>query len=61
MAAWRNGNASDYESGDCRFDPCGGHGCSFAKLLIHVAVLLLMVMMIVFALYQAALNVSTQL
>ncbi|KAI8969368.1 hypothetical protein BD414DRAFT_503580 [Trametes punicea] len=25
MAAWRNGNASDYESGDCRFDPCGGH------------------------------------
>ena len=25
MAAWRNGIASDYESGDCRFDPCGGH------------------------------------
>lgn len=24
-AAWRNGIASDYESGDCRFDPCGGH------------------------------------
>ena len=23
-AAWRNGIASDYESGDCRFDPCGG-------------------------------------
>ena len=27
-AAWHNGNASDYdalsESGDCRFDPCGG-------------------------------------
>ena len=19
---WRNGNASDYESEDCRFDPC---------------------------------------
>ena len=33
----------------------------FGKLLIHVAVLLLMVMMIVFALYQAALSVSTQL
>lgn len=28
MAVWRNGNASDYESGDCRFDPCLGH-CSF--------------------------------
>ena len=27
-AAWRNGIASDYESGDCRFDPCGGH-CIF--------------------------------
>ena len=29
MAAWRNGIASDYDSslvsGDCRFDPCGGH------------------------------------
>ncbi|KAJ3540770.1 hypothetical protein NMY22_g4156 [Coprinellus aureogranulatus] len=25
QAAWRNGIASDYESGDCRFDPCGGH------------------------------------
>jgi hypothetical protein len=25
MAAWRNGIASDYESGDCRFDPCCGH------------------------------------
>ena len=25
VAAWRNGIASDYESGDCRFDPCGGH------------------------------------
>ena len=24
-AVWRNGIASDYESGDCRFDPCDGH------------------------------------
>ena len=37
MAAWRNGIASDYDrvkatfvSGDCRFDPCGGH---FAPLM----------------------------
>ena len=22
MGLWRNGNASDYESEDCRFDPC---------------------------------------
>ena len=28
-AAWRNGIASDYESGDCRFDPCGGHRYTF--------------------------------
>ena len=28
-AAWRNGIASDYESGDCRFDPCGGHLVAF--------------------------------
>ena len=28
-AAWRNGIASDYESGDCRFDPCGGHSVFF--------------------------------
>ena len=28
-AAWRNGIASDYESGDCRFDPCGGHSIFF--------------------------------
>ena len=28
-AAWRNGIASDYESGDCRFDPCGGHLFAF--------------------------------
>ena len=34
-AAWRNGIASDYESGDCRFDPCGGHSI-FAVDLIHV-------------------------
>ncbi|THU85961.1 hypothetical protein K435DRAFT_868752 [Dendrothele bispora CBS 962.96] len=25
VAAWRNGIASNYELGDCRFDPCGGH------------------------------------
>ena len=24
MACWPNGKASDYESGDCRFDPCVG-------------------------------------
>ncbi|KAH8587690.1 hypothetical protein B0O99DRAFT_732981 [Bisporella sp. PMI_857] len=24
MACWPNGKASDYESGDCRFDPCAG-------------------------------------
>src|SRR6267142_2591820 len=33
-AAWRNGIASDYESGDCRFDPCGGH---FFNLLCHAS------------------------
>jgi hypothetical protein len=22
MVCWPNGKASDYESGDCRFDPC---------------------------------------
>ena len=32
MAAWRNGIASDYESGDCRFDPCGGHLIFFCSL-----------------------------
>jgi hypothetical protein len=25
MAAWPNGKALDYESRDCRFDPCRGH------------------------------------
>ena len=25
LAAWCNSNASDYESGECRFDPCGNH------------------------------------
>ena len=32
MAAWRNGIASDYESGDCRFDPCGGQEIIFGVL-----------------------------
>jgi hypothetical protein len=27
MAAWPNGKALDYESRDCRFDPCCGHSC----------------------------------
>ena len=25
MVCWPNGKASDYESGDCRFDPCVDH------------------------------------
>ncbi|KOS48444.1 hypothetical protein ACN38_g612 [Penicillium nordicum] len=25
MAGWPNGKALDYESRDCRFDPCVGH------------------------------------
>lgn len=30
MACWPNGKASDYESGDCRFEPCVGHSfCLF--------------------------------
>ncbi|KAI5802303.1 hypothetical protein FPQ18DRAFT_7442 [Pyronema domesticum] len=34
MAAWPNGKALDYESRDCRFDPCCGHYISsfFASL-----------------------------
>ena len=37
-AAWRNGIASDYESGDCRFDPCGGHYIFFVIDLIQIHV-----------------------
>ena len=33
-AAWRNGIASDYESGDCRFDPCGGHLIPFTIFVL---------------------------
>src|SRR6266702_6247093 len=36
-AAWRNGIASDYESGDCRFDPCGGHSIFFLVLLCQTS------------------------
>ena len=36
VAAWRNGIASDYESGDCRFDPCGGHNSIFTSLLFYI-------------------------
>ena len=34
-AVWRNGIASDYESGDCRFDPCDGHRFFFVFPLIY--------------------------
>ena len=49
MAAWRNGIASDYESGDCRFDPCGGHNSSlkgvfFAAQLIETGNLVLLLL-----------------
>ena len=40
MAAWRNGIASDYESGDCRFDPCGGQKAfSFLLFPLHAQLL----------------------
>ena len=32
MAVWRNGSASDYESGGCRFEPYLGHIFSFSTL-----------------------------
>ena len=32
MAVWRNGSASDYESGGCRFEPYLGHIFSFSVL-----------------------------
>ncbi|ELU44926.1 hypothetical protein AG1IA_01049 [Rhizoctonia solani AG-1 IA] len=37
VAAWRNGIASDYDlyqSGDCRFEPCGGHFDVFMLIFI---------------------------
>ena len=39
MVRWPNGKASDYDlkkskSGDCRFEPCGGH-FSHLRLLSH--------------------------
>ena len=37
-AAWRNGIASDYESGDCRFDPCGGQSFFFSFLATSLSV-----------------------
>ena len=39
-AAWRNGIASDYESGDCRFDPCGGHYIFQLFFIYHSALLI---------------------
>ncbi|CRL21722.1 unnamed protein product [Penicillium camemberti] len=32
-AGWPNGKALDYESRDCRFDPCVGHSFCFPGFL----------------------------
>ncbi|QRD89491.1 hypothetical protein F9C07_1491698 [Aspergillus flavus] len=41
LAGWPNGKALDYESRDCRFDPCVGHPFfvwSFSCLHIAAAI-----------------------
>jgi hypothetical protein len=39
QVGWPNGKALDYESRDCRFDPCVDHSFAFflliAKFLLH--------------------------
>ena len=38
-AGWPNGKALDYESRDCRFDPCVGHFFSSLKKVLFLLVL----------------------
>jgi hypothetical protein len=33
-AGWPNGKALDYESRDCRFDPCVGHSITTIKIMV---------------------------
>ena len=42
LAGWPNGKALDYESRDCRFDPCVGHSFFvFFFCILHVVCYLL--------------------
>jgi hypothetical protein len=33
-AGWPNGKALDYESRDCRFDPCVGHSTTTITIMV---------------------------
>jgi hypothetical protein len=39
-AGWPNGKALDYESRDCRFDPCVGHSIAIMTTMVVLSFVL---------------------
>jgi hypothetical protein len=39
-AGWPNGKALDYESRDCRFDPCVGHSITIITMMVVLSFVL---------------------